>query len=205
MMMRTVPGLTAALLVAASVIASAAGAVDIRDRWGIGAGVFGGGGEVSLIRGRSERSAWLFDVAVKQRSEAFETVLTPPQPASASPRNNDVISILAGPGYRRFTRPAEEFSPYWDVHARGTYAHSHYGGPGSQTQTGAGVEAELSFGLEYFTRWHFSVAAHSSLVRLSWAHLNQRLSLAGVETRTTGHSEDASIGLSPAIYVRGYF
>ena len=38
--------------------ASSAGAVDIQGKWGIGAGVFGGRGEVSLIRGKSERSAW---------------------------------------------------------------------------------------------------------------------------------------------------
>lgn len=42
--------------------ASSVDAVDIKGKLGIGAGLFGRGGEVSLIRGKSERSAWLFDV-----------------------------------------------------------------------------------------------------------------------------------------------
>ena len=62
----------------------------------------------------------------------------------------------------------------------------------------------LAFGLEYFTPWHFSVAAHSSLMRVTWVRTAFPPSLPG-ESRRRRDSESASIGLSPLIYVRGYF
>ena len=52
--MKTIGALCALMVLGAG----SAGAVDIQGKWGIGAGVFGGRGEVSLIRGKSERSAW---------------------------------------------------------------------------------------------------------------------------------------------------
>jgi hypothetical protein len=200
-------GLTAALSVAALVLASDAGAVDIKDKWGMGAGVFGGGAEVSLIRGRSERGAWLFDLGIGQRADDIRLENAPPSPGSTTSVDRHSISILAGPGYRRFTRPAEEFSPYWDVRVRGSYARlrsTSTSGP-VDTQTNTGAEAEFSFGLEYFTRWHFSVAAHSGLARISWVHMITRHSSTGTEDKAIGNAEIASIGLSPVIFVRGYF
>ena len=52
---------------------------------------------------------------------------------------------------------------------------------------------------------HFSAAAHSSLVDVSWTHGSDRQFSPGTESHSTGHSESASIGLSPTIFVRGYF
>jgi hypothetical protein len=187
--------------------ASGAGAVDIQGKWGIGAEVFGGGAEFSLIRGRSERSAWLFDLGISQRADDIRFETAPPSPGSTVSADRQSISILAGPGYRRFTRPAEEFSPYWDVRVRGSYARSRITSTSGQvdTRTDTGAEAEFSFGLEYFTRWRFSVAAHSGLARISWVHMITRRSLTGTEDKVTGNAEIASIGLSPVIFVRGYF
>ena len=194
-----------AVAVLALLGASSAGAVEIKDKWGIGAGVFGRGGEISLIRGRSERSAWLFDVAVSLRDDPVRIEYVPPQPFTATTTNSNSVSILAGPGFRRFTRAGDDFSPYWDIHMRGRFDRQHRGGASSNTRTVAGAEGEFAFGLEYFTRWHFSVAAHSSLLTLSWAHLNDRQFAPGFEYHSAGHSTGVSIGLSPVIYLRGYF
>ena len=180
--------------------ASSAAAGDIQGKWGIGAGVIGHTGEVSLIHGHSARSAWVFDVAVSGHDvNSRRTFVVPvPFPPTSSGNRND-FSILAGPGYRRFTRPAEEFSPYWDIHLRGSYAHEHSSGSGNGKTYGA--NGEFAFGLEYFTHWHFSVAAHTSLVTLAWSHLSEHSSFA----EGTDNTASASIGISPSIFVRGYF
>lgn len=178
---------------------SFAGAADIESKWGIGAGVFKGGAEVSLIRGRSERSAWLLDLSVSGRDDEFRFE---PTPVLTSGANS--IKFLAGPGFRRFTRASEEFSPYWDVRVRGSYGRSRLHSPTgtTETRTDAGAEAEFSFGLEYFTRRRFSIAAHTGLVRISWIH---RATTTGSGSRDAGDSEFASVGLSPAIFLRTYF
>jgi hypothetical protein len=195
-----------AVLMVMLVVASSAGAVDIKGKWGIGAGIIDRGGEVSLIRGRSERSAWLFDVGISQQDLATRTDITPVPPPSPSRDNDNTVSILAGPGYRRFVRPGGDLSPYWDLRLLGIFSRRHSGGAGiSDTQTQAGAEGRFSFGLEYFTPWHFSVAAHSSLVVVSWTHVSDRGFSPASESRGTGHFERASIGLSPAIFLRGYF
>ena len=183
--------------------AGSAGAVDINGKWGIGAGVFGGGGEVSLIRGKSERSAWLFDVGVKQRDEAYDTEVTPPLLPTTSSRS--IVTVEAGPGYRRYVRGTEDFSPYWDLQTHGLYTRVRYDNGSSDKQTSAGAEGIFSFGLEYFTRWHFSVAAHSTVAQISWVQVSRRQFSGGGETRTTGHLEDASIQLRPVLFVRGYW
>ena len=115
------------------------------------------------------------------------------------------FSILAGPGYRRFTRPGEEFSPYWDVRARGNYARSSISTGIGQLRTDTGLEASLSIGLEYFTKWHFSVAAHSGIAQLGWKHFNVREIFPGSELKVTGNSENLSFGVRPILFVRGYF
>jgi hypothetical protein len=149
-----------------TLVASGASALDINDKWGIGAAVFNGGGEVSLIRGKSERSAWLLDVTLVGTDTHLN--LEPPQPIPAEDRNANSFLVTAGPGYRRFTRPTEDFSPYWDVALRGSYGRDHQGGGGGTRETkSAGVATDFSLGLEYFTKWHFSVAAHTSLIRFA--------------------------------------
>lgn len=186
--------------------ASSAGAVDIKGKWGIGAGVFGGGGEVSLIRGRSERSAWLFDVGLGQKGAHVEYEYDPPSLGSAGSADLRTFSIRAGPGYRRFTRAVEDFSPYWDVRVRGSYSRGSFGsGSGSELSITTGAGADFSFGLEYFTPWHFSVAAHNGLASVSWIRTASRRGTYGSTSRATENSGTAVIGLSPTIFVRGYF
>jgi hypothetical protein len=183
--------------------ASGASAVDIKGKWGIGAGVFGGGGEVSLIRGKSERSAWLFDVFASQKYVTTDVEQTPPVPRPTVTRRS--FSVLAGPGYRRFTRPTGEFSPYWDVRARGSYSRASNTSSSAEMRTDVGLRADLSIGLEYFTRWHFSVAAHSGLAQVVWNHTVVRQTLSGTEIKGVDNGETVSVGLSPILFVRGYF
>lgn len=182
---------------------SVAGAEDIKGKWGVGAGVFGGGGEVSLIRGKSDRSAWLFDVSMANLSS---TEASEPGSTSTIDRNNDNVNMNVGPGYRRYVRATEGLSPYWDLAAHFLYVRQHsHNGTDSSVNKRAGGDAVLSFGLEYFTPWHFSIAADSDIVGFSWTN-DTRDSNNGVSTSSsTGHTQRATLRLSPVIYVRGYF
>jgi hypothetical protein len=185
--------------------AASAGATDIAGKWGIGAAVFNGGGEISLIRGHSARSAWLFDVSIAQRSDQTTAESTP----SATNETIDLNSVrfLAGPGYRRFTRPNDAFSPYWDIRVRGSYAHAHRSSSTQETtsRTDSGAEGEFSFGLEYFTSWHFSIAAHTGLAQLTWIHSTTEDATPFSSAQRTTDSVSSEIGLSPVLYVRAYF
>ena len=93
--------------------ASGAGAADIQGKWGIGAGLFGGGGEVSLIRGRSERSAWLLEFRAEgSNADSRLESGTPGVPTREG--NSNSSRFAGGPGLRRFTRPQAGVSP-WHV------------------------------------------------------------------------------------------
>jgi len=201
--MKTTMAVVAGLMLGAA----SAGATDVAGKWGIGAAVFNGGGEISLIRGHSARSAWLFDVEIKQQSD--ETKFSSTFPGSLEETvDRGLVTLLAGPGYRRFSRSNDSFSPYWDIRVRGSYARSRATRSPSQdvsTHTDSGAEGEFSFGLEYFTPWHFSVAAHSGLARVRWIHSTVDLATTTYSTRTTGDMVSSSIGLSPVLYVRAYF
>jgi hypothetical protein len=170
--------------------AAGAGAEDIKGKWGISAGVFGGGGEASLFRGKSDRSAWLFDLSVANVS------------LTVNSGNSDNVALSVGPGYRRFLRVTDGLSPYWDLAAHFLYNRQH--GSSFETAKTWGGDASLSFGLEYFTPWHFSIAADSEIVGFSWTR-NEQDRYLGTPTSRTGHTQRASIRLSPVLYVRGYF
>jgi hypothetical protein len=109
--------------------------------------------------------------------------------------------VSGGPGLRRFTRPGAEFSPYVDFGLRATYDRIHQSG--FATRTGAGASALFGFGLEYFTPWHFSVAAHSSVAGLSWRRSRTDYRDGLQEDRFTDLS--ATVALRPLLFVRGYF
>jgi hypothetical protein len=201
------------MVVAMAMMIGAANAMaaDIEGKWGIGAGVFGGGGEITLIRGKSPQSAWLFDVTLTDRDDNRTIEFTPPAGPSLS-QNTNTLTMRVGPGYRRFISTGD-FTPYWDVRARLVYTRLHAGAgsddasPGlSDTETRIGPEAVFSFGLEYFTPWRFSVAVHSGVASVSWVSIDAtRRNFALPEQRTSGSSTIASIGLSPVLFVRGYF
>jgi len=185
--------------------ATNARATDIAGKWGIGASVFNSGFETSLIHGHSERTAWVFDVTFKgdARDLAFESNLGPQRDGNA---NN--WGIAAGPALRRFTRPSSEFSPYGDVFASFEYASSHRGGVAvPQTDKRTGVVTGLAFGLEYFTRRHFSIAVDTNLLTLRWDRLttSQGFSASVLVQSSTENRWAAVAGLEPRLVLRAYF
>jgi hypothetical protein len=185
--------------------ATNAGATDLAGKWGIGASVFSSGFETSLIHGHSDRTAWVFDVTFKgeARDLAFELNLEPERDGNA---NN--WGIAAGPALRRFTRPSSEFSPYGDVFASFEYASSHRGGVAvPQTDKRTGVVTGLAFGLEYFTRRHFSIAVDTDLLTLRWDRLttSRGYSAPGQVESSTEDRWGAVAGLAPRLVLRAYF
>jgi hypothetical protein len=176
--------------------AAGAEAADIRGKWGIGASVFSTGREISLIRGRSERSAWFLDLGSKFMDRSGSG------PGSLS---SNALSIVVGPGYRRYAR-TEAFSPYWDAAGHWLYLRSRESLSATLTSERYGAEGVFGFGAEYFTRWHFSIAAHSTIARVSWQHSADRIDFPpNFEWRAAGHAESISLRLSPALVLRGYF
>lgn len=179
-----------------------AGATEIDGRWGLGAGLFNGGGEVSLIRGVSARTAWLLDASVQQNESSVES----DQGLGPTEAVQSGGSFSLGPRFRRFTRPQSEFSPYWDVYAHADYSRAHEALAADRiTNETAGVSAGLEIGLEYFTRWHFSVAAHSGLLSFGWEHVRTEATSAVTAGEITGHTEFARLALNPVLFLRGYF
>jgi len=194
---------TIAVLLGLVLGAANAGATDIAGKWGIGASVFSGGVETSLIHGHSDRTAWVFDVAFRGRN--FDrTIELVPGPELTGNLNN--WSVIAGPSLRRYTRPASEFSPYGDVFVSFDYAGDHLGYLGfSGTAKRAGLSTGLAFGLEYFTRWHCSFSAHTSVLTLGWDRQTFELGGFGLVRKTTADVFSASAGLAPRVEVRAYF
>ena len=172
-------------------------AIDIKGKWGLGVGtgsLIGSGAEASLIRGKTERTAWILDLNVSQYYLDSRVDST---------RNLDRIqrkvNISMGPRFRRFTRPQAKLSPYWDVflHYNQVSEHDRYLGFYS-----AGGEGGLAGGLEYFTPWHFTLAAHTKLFSIS---VDRTWSKIGPPTVSHGWGEKAEFSINPKLQVRVYF
>ena len=190
-------------------------AAEIDGKWGLGVGaggVLGTNPEFSIFHGHSKTTGWLldfrlsgYDVGYKE-SYVFGDTL-PPIPSQSSNRNE--MSLFAGPRIRRFTRPDAEFSPYVDFFLHGTYSRLHawtgYGGGLHRNSTRSGVAGGIALGAEYFTHWHFSVAAHSDLAQLSWAHFRDEDGSASVSRVLAGHETTASFSVQPTMVLRVYF
>ncbi|MGH7742132.1 MAG: hypothetical protein ACRENS_08925 [Candidatus Eiseniibacteriota bacterium] len=190
-------------------------AMDIDDKWGVGVGAGGAIGttpDLTLIRGRSHASAWLLDLQFSGANNNGNVLVTPDTLSSISTtENSNLVSISGGPGLRRFLAPETDFSPYIDLSAFADYQHYHQYGdqPGyfmrdDRTQWGLGLG--VAFGAEYFTRWHFSVAAHSGLATVRWSSGNdtyETSSAIRAERHNSGVS--AGFGVSPVLALRAYF
>ena len=192
--------------------ASVAGAEDIKGKWGIGAALFNPGFESSLIRGHSNRTAWVFDVFLSGISDDRTDKATSQLDVEHS---TSTWAIGAGPALRRFFRPESDFSPYGDLFVFGNYQHRHdtaaaVGDPlplQSSNSSNAGVSTGLRFGLEYFTRWHCSIAAHTDILQLRWDRFNDETEQPGVPAQSSTHENvyRASFGIAPRLLVRAYF
>jgi hypothetical protein len=111
--------------------------------------------------------------------------------------------VEISPRVRRYTRPADDFSPYWDAWVSGFYSRDH---DSTAEVWSAGVGAGFDLGAEYFTRWHFSIAAHSGLLSASWLerHFEEPPTILGPSSTVTDR-ETVSLGLNPGFVLRTYF
>lgn len=199
---------TIVVLVVLLLGASNAGATDINDKWGIGASVFNSSVETTLIRGVSDRTAWVLGLTFSgSNSDRTTQVSCPSCGFPLFEGNANLVQIDAGPALRRFTRPASEFSPYGDLFVSFGYGRFRDGTGGSSfTDERVGAGAGLAFGLEYFTRWHFSLAAHTDVLTARWNRDTLRLTGSlGVLNHTTVDRFEAQASLAPRLVLRAYF
>jgi hypothetical protein len=180
------------LVVLLLALAGTAQAIDIKGKWGLGVGIGPAKWrlseiETSLIRGKTERTAWILDL------KADQTYSGSSEPSVQVAR---YANLSFGPRIRRFTRPKERLSPYWDVYAHTVAFNSSPPISGFYNRM-AGVESGLAGGVEYFTPWHFTLAAHTDLFTVEVV----RLWSPGFVMWT----ESATLQISPALQLRVYF
>lgn len=186
-------------------------ALDIQGKWGFGVGAgFASAPDVSLIRGRSASSAWLFDVKMEGQNLTGHDE-QPGLPNTNTNQNQAAIGFSAG--LRSLARPSGNFTPYVDVSAGVIYSRSHQYNSGgfitgyeqrfdlSNTSVGLG----LALGGEYMTPWHFSLAAHTGVasVNYRWMSSTQDVTLTKFEMHQNG--VDGHIALDPRLVMRVYF
>jgi len=172
---------------------------DIKGKWGIGAGLFNRASEASMLYGHSNRTAWLFTLGLHQAEAGYNA--TPVGPF-VPPQVRTLRSVQGGPGLRVFTRPDADFSPYLDVFAQCSWSKEETT-PSGHTDIW-GTRAGISFGLEYFTDWHFSVAAHSEVFALSYSRAHTEDDPFTGQT-VTSHEQRADLSISPGLVLRAYF
>ena len=199
--------------------APSAHAIDIDGKWGLGVGakgVVGTDPEFSIFHGHSKTTGWLMDFrlsgadgATSGTSAFSDSGLTSTEKTNS---NSNILSLSAGPRVRRFMRPNSDFSPYLDLFTHGMFSRSHRWdiGGSRDTRSGYGFDCGVAIGGEYFTRWHFSVAAHSSLATLAWSHTHDEreqkyFNGVSIVDKSSGHDASASFVLSPVLFLRTYF
>ena len=188
------------LVVLLLALAGTTQAIDIKGKWGLGVGTgtfIGSGGEASLIRGKTERTAWILDMSIFHQYEEkrIDTTLQ-------LDRLQRLADVSFGPRIRRFTRPGAKLSPYWDVFVHLIGMNYSYSSPGgTDNDYSAGGEAGCAGGVEYFTPWHFTLAAHTGLFKASASRLW------GYDFREEyrGWKFNTNLGFSPKLQVRVYF
>jgi hypothetical protein len=200
-MRRSLPAVLAMLMG----LTTTAQAVEIEGKWGIGAGLGNNFTDVTLMRGRSASSAWLFDLQLDQVEQSDKFHQEDPFFSNDATVNHNFWMIDAGPGLRHYTRATSDFSPYWDLFLHGIYEHDHAFVVGSRDVTIYGAELGASIGLEYFTRWHFSAAAHTDIVSAQWLHRELSENDTFSSQTITGHVQTTSVGISPRLFARVYF
>jgi hypothetical protein len=184
------------LLVLLLALAGTSWATDIKGKWGLGVGTgsfLGSSAEASLIRGKTERTAWILDVQFGQSYESTRDTTTYYNYKRQS------YDLELGPRFRRFTRPRADLSPYGDfyLHYQGTMSGTTLNGT-----TGAGFKSGLAGGVEYFTPWHFTLAAQTRILEVSvlrsWTEVNDKIIRRNMY-------EQVKFWLQPGLQLRVYF
>ncbi len=178
-------------------------AIDIKGKWGLGVGTGERGlpTEASVIRGKTTRTAWILNISGYQSLNEHEN--------ADYGTTNRYLNVGLGPGFRRYTRPLDRLSPYWDFNlnfagGRTSYT-ANYPPPGNSYKDigyTVGSGASMAVGVEYFTPWHFSIVAHSHFVDLSltreWVRHEGR-------TYNTRWTETVNLNVAPYLRLRVYF
>jgi hypothetical protein len=184
------------LVVLLLALAGTSQATDIKGKWGLGlymGGLINSSGEAYLIRGKTERTAWIFDFSMDQGySDTRDT----------SGRMTDLFqnfNISMGPRVRRYTRPQSKLSPYFDIYfSAGGGRERHY----STIDRGVTFQTGLAGGAEYFTPWHFSLAAHTGIFSISGTRgWHEDLFY---QTQRSFHV-NSGFSINPFLHVRVYF
>jgi len=215
--MRRIPAFLMTLAVFPMAIGVSEG-TEIRGKWGIGVSVgdlISSRAETSLLRGVSERTAWLADLYISQSKDNLdrtETLVAAPIDTTIHLTHRfDGFTVTAGPRFRRFTNPTGPFSPYLDLYAHFVGSSNHGSDPGASfSDRQLGGEGGAGLGVEYFlTRWPVSVAAHSDLARfrvLRHTRKNSYTTQSSSEVvEDSGTAVSGTLLLSPALQIRVYF
>lgn len=196
-------GIALAILTASATFLTASGA-ELEKRWGVGAGLFREGGEASLLRRVSGNTAVVMDVVGLHQEVVRSMDYPPPSPTQRIVQS--LTRVEAGPRLRRFFGRDESWRPYLDAFAHGAYERVEFTSLDTGLEIGRGLRAGAAFGLEYDLPWRFSVAVHSGLLSYSWLSLRGQVTTeSGIVIKSSGQSQNISVGLSPEGFVRIYF
>ena len=214
------------LIILLAMILACAGyssATEIDGKWGLGVRVgdfVSSQAEGSIIRGISRRSAWILDIAILQNETGRDRVAEYFRPDSLAPLDTTItdnfkgeaFAFNAGPRYRRFMLPESSFSPYGDLYAHFVKMSSR----SSNRFTGAsdtriGGTGGFAIGAEFFsTRWPVSLAAHTEVVSVAWAHNKHEDHYsdpfgARASNSVVGNDLTVQVRLNPVLQIRVYF
>lgn len=169
-------------------------------KWGIGAPiVFSDGTEIALMHVNSNKSIWGLDVMYNQsqnRTDAFAT-------APTSNAFNSFSNLAVGPRWRHFSREDANFSPYWDIFVDALQSTQlNTSGTATNDFRGWGVGGGVGIGAEYITKWHMSVAVHTTVLSSQYLKLkNHTNTPLGDRDETQWNNR---IGIAPFVYIRAY-
>ena len=191
----------AASAVTVALFAAPTHALDFQGaKWGIGAPIlFSDGTEIALMHVSSNSSIWGLDAFYQQqqtRADAFA-------PSPTSNQFNSFANLAIGPRWRHFSRADANFSPYWDVFVD-ALQQTQQGTSGTNTNDirGWGVGGGVGIGAEYLTKWHMSVAVHSTILSSSYLKLKNHTNTALGDRDITQWV--SRIGIQPFVYIRAY-
>jgi hypothetical protein len=196
------------------------GAAPVAGKWGLGVDtgdLLDSSAEGTILRGRSERTAWLVLVAlsVSDRDQRDEATYIIPDTLVVRSNASDYYSFAIGPGVRRYFHPNGRATGYFDVTGQVLRARRTSTGEASpqaykQVNSTWGGEVGLALGFEYFfERWPVSLAAHTRVLSVRYTTSKETSSTTGPfpgpnidrdydEFSTSG-------GVGPRLQIRVYF